>query len=279
MDGFEKEPGKRFLFFNIHILKRPVFWLSFLGLVFIIGLVLGIPYYITSQNQYCSTCHAMEPYYKSWQTSTHSNTDCLACHTEPGWQSAAMHLVRTTREIYTNLVGIGGERSPYYAAPTNNVCLACHTQFREVSASGDLRIPHNSHVKMRVLTCVVCHRYLVHFKNPEGKNTPSMTICNKCHDGTRVTKECKVCHTKKSFPESHGDPNFIAGHGELAQTSGKECAKCHAWTPQYCEECHSKRPPSHVGIAWRTNHKDRAKTREEGCLVCHGAKYCKNCHD
>lgn len=268
-----------FFFLNPAYLKRPVFWLSFLGLIFIVGLMLGIPYYITSQNQYCSTCHAMESYYKTWQNSTHANTNCLACHVEPGWKSGAYHFVRTTREIYTNLVGSTGERSPFYSAPSNALCFTCHTQARDVSASGDLIIPHTKHVNMRGLKCIDCHKYLVHFKNPEGKNTPSMTICYKCHDGKKASKECRACHTKKSFPETHKSPDFLSGHGALAQTEGKTCAKCHAWTPGYCTECHLKRPASHAGIEFRTYHKERAQTRQQGCYVCHGKAFCKNCHD
>lgn len=279
MAGFKDRLKSWFFFLNPTYLKRPVFWLSFLGLVFIIGLVIGIPYYITSQNQYCSTCHSMETYYKTWQNSTHANTACLVCHVEPGFKNQAYHFIRTTRELYTNLVGAGEERSPYYQAPSNAVCFTCHTQYRDISASGDLIIPHGQHVKMQGLKCIDCHKYLVHFKNPEGKNTPSMTICYKCHDGKKATKECRACHTKKAYPVSHKDPTFMENHGTMAQTQGKECAKCHAWTPGYCTECHLKRPASHDGIAFRSTHSERAAVRQQGCYVCHGKAFCKNCHD
>lgn len=267
-----------FFFLNRRNLKRPVFWLSFLGLLFIVGLILAIPAYITSQNQYCSTCHSMEPYYKTWETSTHADASCVQCHVEPGFKNQVYHFVRTNREIWTNLVGAKG-KSQYYSQPSNDLCFTCHTEYRDVSASGDLLIPHSAHVKMRNLACVDCHKYLVHYKNPEGKNTPSMTICYKCHNGVQAKKDCVACHTKKAVPETHRKPDFKEVHGELAKTTGKECAKCHGWTTGYCTECHLKRPASHEGIAFRTNHRHSAKVREAGCYVCHGKAFCKNCHD
>ena len=59
-----------------------------------------------------------------------------------------------------------------------------------------------------------------------------------------------------------------------------DCGKCHAWTPKFCDDCHSKKPKSHVGN-WKKNHAAAAKARgEKGCLVCHGGeKFCKQCHD
>lgn len=267
-----------FFFINRRNMKRPIFWLSFLGLVFVVGLILFVPFYITSQNQYCSTCHAMEKYYKTWEASTHGDSDCVQCHMEPGLSNYYYQFVRTNRELYTNLIGETG-KSKNYKPPTNELCFTCHTEYREASPSGDLLIPHRAHIKIRNLACIDCHKSLVHFKNVEGRNAPSMTICYKCHDGKRATNECTACHTKKAIPSSHRESDFKEGHGALAETQGKECAKCHEWTPGYCTECHLKRPVSHGGIEYRTYHKDQAKVREKGCYVCHGKSFCKNCHD
>lgn len=267
-----------FFFINRRNLTRPVFWFAFLGMIFIIVLMISVPMYITTRNQYCSTCHAMEQYYSSWEHSTHAYADCVGCHVAPGLANDVSHVYRSTREVYTNLIS-SPQHSANFTLPTNEICFSCHTEYRTISASGDLLIPHKQHVKLRNLQCVNCHRYLVHYKNPEGKNTPSMTICYKCHNGVQAPKDCKTCHTKKSFPDSHKAADWYEVHGGLAKSQGKECAKCHGWTPKYCEECHQKRPPSHAGVIWRTNHKEQAKTRESGCYVCHGKTFCKNCHD
>ncbi len=267
-----------FFFINRRNLTRPVFWFAFLGMVFIVALMISVPMYITTRNQYCSTCHAMEQFYGSWERSTHAYADCVSCHVAPGLVNDIGHVARSTRELYTNLIS-SPEHSTNFSLPTNQICFACHTEYRTISASGDLLIPHKQHVKLRSLSCVNCHRYLVHYKNPEGKNTPSMTICYKCHNGVQASKDCKACHTKKSYPDTHKAAEWFQVHGGLAKEQGKECARCHGWTPKYCEECHQKRPPSHAGVIWRTNHKDAGKIRESGCYVCHGKTFCKNCHD
>ena len=33
---------------------------------------------------FCYSCHLMEPYYESWQRSSHSEVTCVQCHFEPG---------------------------------------------------------------------------------------------------------------------------------------------------------------------------------------------------
>ena len=39
---------------------------------------------VTSKPQFCGSCHIMEPYYKSWQISSHKNIACVDCHIPPG---------------------------------------------------------------------------------------------------------------------------------------------------------------------------------------------------
>ena len=38
----------------------------------------------TSRPQFCNSCHIMEPYYKSWQASSHKDVTCIECHFPPG---------------------------------------------------------------------------------------------------------------------------------------------------------------------------------------------------
>ena len=64
---------------------------------------------------------------------------------------------------------------------------------------------------------------------------------------------------------------------EEVQSASQDCAKCHDWTPKYCEQCHKQRPASHAGN-WKTGHAPQAKARGNGCLVCHKQAFCKECH-
>ncbi len=38
----------------------------------------------TSRSQFCNSCHIMEPYYKSWEESSHHDVACIKCHFPPG---------------------------------------------------------------------------------------------------------------------------------------------------------------------------------------------------
>ncbi|MHC4233394.1 MAG: NapC/NirT family cytochrome c, partial [Planctomycetota bacterium] len=40
---------------------------------------------VTSQTGFCNSCHIMNDYYASWETSTHSEVSCLSCHLQPGF--------------------------------------------------------------------------------------------------------------------------------------------------------------------------------------------------
>ena len=42
------------------------------------------PAWYTSRPEFCNSCHIMEPYYKSWQESSHKNVSCIECHFPPG---------------------------------------------------------------------------------------------------------------------------------------------------------------------------------------------------
>ena len=95
-----------------------------------------------------------------------------------------------------------GSRS-VFGTPTNEACLACHNDLRTVSPKGDLQIPHRAHVTVLKMKCVECHNYLVHEKSPEGKHTPPMAGCLRCHDGDTAKNTCTACHTEKAAPASH----------------------------------------------------------------------------
>jgi hypothetical protein len=128
------------------------------------------------------------------------------------------------------------------------------------------------------VNCVVCHKDLVHSVNTAGFNRPEMATClNLCHDGTKATNKCVKCHTRKQTPPSHSKPDWLLVHSTQAATT--KCGECHGFTPDFCADCHAKRPASHKGN-WKKDHKYRAKQLGKGCLVCHGGeKFCKTCHD
>jgi hypothetical protein len=211
-----------------------------------------------------------------WRESSHARMTCGECHLEPGSKGVVEYGLKAIPVFYSQL--LSGKRSTdLLGPPSSQACMKCHSTTRQVSADGDLLIPHRTHIDKLGIECAECHGNLVHTKNPRGLNRPRMTGCvESCHDGKRATDKCEKCHTGKQVPDSHRQKNWLQIH----QTESKkvECRSCHEWSPDFCADCHSRRPASHQGN-WRKLHADKAKTRGESvCRFCHEAKFCTKCH-
>lgn len=210
-----------------------------------------------------------------WATSTHSRISCAQCHIEPGVKGFMRFAVKAVPAFYSQLV-TGPDTTNLLRAPSKAACQKCHTGYRSIAPSGDLLIPHRAHVEVLDMQCVTCHKDLVHSVNRRGFNRPEMETCLKCHNGDTAANACTDCHTRKNAPETHKQTDWLQVHGQAAATG--DCGSCHDWTPDYCAECHEKRPASHVGN-WKTGHAQSARARGDGCVVCHGGEeFCKQCH-
>jgi len=60
--------------------KKRIIIFSALGFMFL--LFLGSVEF-TSRSKFCASCHYMKPFYKSWETSSHSHIECNICHYHP----------------------------------------------------------------------------------------------------------------------------------------------------------------------------------------------------
>ncbi len=250
-------------------------WLIAFGLVALVVFLLAWPLVSVLQPAYYTRYPDLRERMDNWSVSTHGRMSCADCHIEPGVRGWVGFVTRSVPAFYSQLIQ-GPHEQNLFALPTTAACQRCHTSYRQVSADGDLLIPHRAHVEILEVECVVCHSELVHAESPEGFNRPSMRMClDQCHDGEIAGNECVKCHTRKHVPEDHLRSDWLQVHAEAADTI--ECGECHAWTPDYCEECHSKRPASHTEN-WKTDHAARAAEHAAGCMVCHSEEDCGECH-
>ena len=235
----------------------------------------AVPVFSVLQPGYYERYPVLAKRMEHWTTSTHSKVGCAECHVEPGTRGAVEFAVRAVPAFYSQLAQ-GPAEFNLLKAPGRAACQSCHTTYRKVGPSGDLLIPHRAHVEVLKMECSTCHRNLVHSLNRHGFNRPEMESCLTCHDGDTASDECTDCHTRKQVPPSHTEKTWLQEHGDAAKF--EDCESCHSWTPEYCAECHSKKPASHVGN-WKEGHAEPAKVRGDGCLVCHGGqKFCDRCH-
>ncbi|MDR3687068.1 MAG: cytochrome c3 family protein [Coriobacteriia bacterium] len=254
--------------------RRRFPWKSAIALLVI--LVLVLPVYFTLQPSYYDRYPQLHSRIDAWRKSTHARISCAQCHVDPGPVGFLTFAAKSIPAFYSQLI-FGPSDENLLSVPDTAACQKCHTDYREVSPAGDLLIPHRAHVEVLKIKCAVCHKNLVHSLNAAGFNKPEMQTClSLCHNGVKATNQCNKCHTRKQVPPSHLAKDWLTVHPTMV---GKiDCAKCHAWAPNYCRECHSHRPPSHVGN-WKQLHGARAKAiGTKGCLFCHGAEFCAKCH-
>ncbi len=242
-------------------------------IVLAIVLLVVIPGFLGTRPGFFGRVPSLNEKYETWSTSTHLEAGCEECHVPPGVLAQASYRARMAGEFYLSLV-LRSREPRVFGTPTNESCLACHNDLRTVSPKGDLQIPHRAHVTVLKMKCVECHNYVVHEKSPEGKNTPPMIGCLRCHNGDIAKDSCTACHTKKAAPQSHAAPDWPIVHAERA--TDPECDSCHKWTEDWCVDCHVRRPQSH-GADWRAKHGEQVK-KHRSCEACHEAQFCVRCH-
>lgn len=98
--------------------------LSIIGVLIIGYVVWKGTYNYTSQPQFCSRCHYIEPYVTSWQQSAHNSVSCLECH-EPRGSLAWIHSKgRGLNYLFQHVTN--NYTLPTSAVIPENNCIACH---------------------------------------------------------------------------------------------------------------------------------------------------------
>jgi hypothetical protein len=237
-----------------------------------------IPGRVATQPSFMQRYENLESHYGTWETSVHSKVRCQECHANPGIIPQTVFNVKMLGEAYASWVT---ERNPdVFHTPVNGACENCHVDLRQVSAAGDLKIPHRAHVDALGLACVECHDNLVHVEPAEGdravegENAPTMETCLGCHDGEQAKNGCTECHTDKAAPDDHQTAEWLIVHPDMQEEI--DCAECHGWVENWCEECHTRRPPSHTET-WRKDHPSQVEERRN-CEACHVGEFCIECH-
>jgi predicted CXXCH cytochrome family protein len=256
----------------------------------------------TSRSEFCVSCHIMEPYYVSWQESTHKDVSCIKCHFPPG---AAEKIRGKMLGLVQLLKYVTETAGPRPAAEISDAsCLRCHDTrllAGRVEFNG-VPFDHRPHLtdlrRGKRLRCTSCHSQIV-----QGSHmTVTTSTCFLCHFKDGLFNEglgtCTRCH---QIPEG----TFDLGGGvefshDLAYERGVDCANCHGdlirgngEVPQdRCTRCHNR--PHDLE---RINdpvflHQTHVTDHKIDCLECHleiqhsldplriehAASDCKSCH-
>jgi predicted CXXCH cytochrome family protein len=269
--------------------------------VFLIVLTGGAAQY-TSRSEFCVSCHIMEPYYVSWQESSHHDVACIKCHFPPGAGEKVRGKMQGLVQLLKYVTATAAPR--LVAEIPDESCLRCHDT-RLLAGRVDFHgIPfdHGPHLtedpRGKTLRCTSCHSQIV-----QGAHmTVTTSTCFLCHFKDGALNEglgtCTRCH---SIPEQ----SFDLGGGvmfthDLAHERGADCADCHSGQvrgkgevpPERCTVCHNrqddlKRIGDHVFL-----HQMHVTEHKIDCLDCHleiqhsldphrmqyAASDCQSCH-
>lgn len=222
---FKKVKGfKRFLLFSG----------IYLGL-FLILLAASAEY--TSQPSFCPTCHYMESFHQSWQTSSHSKVACVECHFEPGLTGTVKGKLNGLVQIVSYVSLTYKKRKPAAEIPDNTCARSgCHERqaFEDSTYNfKGVQFSHKNHLQElrngKTLKCTSCHSQIV--------QTTHMEV---------TTSTCYNCHMKKSADPEHKFDKL------------SNCTTCHNWENKSKDEMAS----------FRYNHTAVVENKI-ACVDCH----------
>ena len=225
----------------------------------------------------------MEPYYESWENSSHSDVDCIECHYEPGAVETFGGKFKALSQLAKYITRTEGTKP--WAEVSDQSCMrsGCHAvpMLEGPIAFGDVAFDHRHHLlesrRGRRLRCTSCHSQIV-----QGEHVSvTASVCYMCHfmpdeHGARPedTSDCLMCHGPPS------EPVMVAGrpfdHTEYA-ARGVSCIECHEVVlkgdgevrRERCHSCHAE--VAHIERFGETAflHEMHVTDHKVECFECH----------
>ncbi|NIV01061.1 MAG: hypothetical protein GWN55_07020 [Phycisphaerae bacterium] len=261
---------------------------------------------VTGQPSFCNSCHIMNSYYDSWQTSSHSNVNCLDCHLQPGFAGYIKGKINGLAQAVDCMVGRVGTKPNATVEDTSCMRSECHSSQELISANIDyegIKFSHNNHITKVVdgirISCGTCHS---HFSGDEHF-TVNNEVCFTCHflksdeSGERLVQTgCRDCHEVPGNVIERG--LVTVDHAEYVTYSAtcedschkREIEKISEVSDSVCLNCHSfgkERQADSVKL-----HESHTNHEKVECFACHGKishgqtkvasvsemMDCRNCH-
>lgn len=263
--------------------------LVFLGLCFVGVIVLAVVMLqATASPKFCGSCHIMDTYIESWETSTHSQVGCMECHFEPGLKGALWGKWKAQSHVVMMITGMAPPRPHTQISDVSCLRQGCHST--EELAQSELtykgvKFSHGSHLgdlrRVSQLRCVTCHSQIV-----QGEHlTVTESTCFICHFYDRENAghlaECETCHVQtkaKIYIDANISLPFV--HQDYLDR-GVLCGQCHFdiifgdghLKDNICVQCHAE-PRILLGqYSPAEIHKDHVTDHKVECFRCHSEIY------
>jgi nitrate/TMAO reductase-like tetraheme cytochrome c subunit len=263
---------------------------------------------VTGQPGFCNSCHIMNEFYDSWQTSSHGEIDCLKCHTEPGLVNYARAKINGLAQTVDCIVGRVGTKPNGYVPDASCLRSGCHDAAKLVAEPvdfGSVKFTHAKHIAQTVdgirIECGTCHN---HFEGDEHFNV-NTDVCYTCHflkqssTGKRLVQtDCRSCHETPDKVIERGmvsvnHAEFVSYQvncddschkGQIEQDSRVDentCLMCHTFTaaaePMDAARLHELHGGSHQKVECFACHGKVAHARTTGGSLA-AMMQCTNCH-
>lgn len=237
----------------------------------------------TAKSEFCVSCHIMEPYYESWQNSSHSNVACIECHYEPGAVETFEGKFKALSQLSKYITRTQGTKPWAEVSDTSCMRSGCHSvRLLEGEVQfGRVKFDHRHHLlearRGRRLRCVSCHSQIV-----QGEHVSvTESVCFMCHfmpssDGNLLpaTSDCETCHGAPSEDVLVNGRPF--SHSEYV-ARGVDCRECHSPViegtgvvrRERCHSCHGE--VGHVERIGETAfmHETHVTDHKVECFECH----------
>jgi nitrate/TMAO reductase-like tetraheme cytochrome c subunit len=239
---------------------------------------------MTTQPEFCKTCHLMEPYYESWKHSSHANVTCVDCHFKPGLLATVEGKFQAIAMLAKYITNTEGTKP--WAHVTDVSCLrsGCHSRpllDGEINF-GPIRFNHRQHMGGfeigTTLNCTSCHSQFVR----DDHIAVTTTGCFLCHFRDRKARttngkpisDCLTCHRPPS--EAIEVAGFAFEHREYL-VRGVDCTSCHADVTRgagevpisRCVSCHNVRDDIERHGEFEFLHATHVQEHGVSCIECH----------
>jgi hypothetical protein len=271
---------------SIHVFKELKLFVK-IGViaVFVLPILVWVPIKMTGTTEFCNSCHIMNDYYASWQTSSHSEVNCLMCHLQPGFSGYVKGKINGLAQAVDCAVGRVGTKPN--AAIMDASCLreGCHSveELNAVQVDKDgFKFAHSNHLNRTVdgiaMRCDTCHShfeghehfavnkdvcYTCHFlEGPDGQGRVTETSCQSCHEVPKeIIRRGLVTIDHQEFLSYNASCEQSCHKNEISQPSQVD--------EVVCLNCHSDRMEAHVdGNDLHAMHSFGHQKVE--CFACHG---------
>jgi len=253
--------------------------------VLVLAVASGGAVVVTGTTGFCNSCHIMNTYYASWQTSGHAEVNCLECHLQPGFSGYVMGKINGLAQAVDCAVGRVGTKPS--ATVTDSSCLrsGCHSTADLTDDSlefGGIRFTHTHHIDAEVggmkVSCGTCHS---HFEG-EQHFSVSLNACFACHflgedtaESRLVQTTCQSCHEVPSEVIQRGfvtidHREFVSYEASCEESCHKrEVVKSSQVEDTVCLNCHDYRMVADANTVEEL-HALHTEGEKIECFSCHG---------